>query len=433
MKQRYAYRAYPTTRQRRDLARLFGCCRYIYNQVIADRQAMYESGLYRETLPKPTAANPERTVRAFDDNRQSAIITYERSRKSWLNDVSSVALIQSMRDAERSFSNFFDSITGKRKGQPVGFPRFKSRFSGKQSARFTRNGFSVDGDRVYLAKIGVIRFVLSRPLPSEPSSVTIIHRPDGSYEVSFVVEVEPQDTSPLIERAAGIDVGLSSFAAIAYSDGTREKIDNPRFLRTHDKKLRKAHRALSRKQGPDKRTGQKASNGWRKQNRKLARLYKHIADTRKDFAGKTAHRLASENTVIAVEDLNIRGLARSGGKNAQGRGHRRSIHDAAWSAFRRSLEHAARNRVILVPAQHTSQRCCVCGNVGGPKPLNIRQWTCSTCGSVLDRDYNAATNIMLAAGQAERVNAGGEGVRLRLAEAVLDESGTHRSDAMVIS
>ena len=173
MKQRYSYRAYPTPRQQRDLSRLFGCCRYVYNSVIADRQMIYETGLHECVEPRPTKSNPNRTVRSFDASRQAALITYERSRKPWLNAVSSVALIQSMRDAEQAFSNFFASATGRRKGRKVGFPRFKSRFSGKQSARFTSNGFRVNGDRVFIAKIGWIRLVLSRELPSTPSSVTI--------------------------------------------------------------------------------------------------------------------------------------------------------------------------------------------------------------------------------------------------------------------
>ena len=431
MKQRYSYRAYPTPRQQRDLSRLFGCCRYVYNSVIADRQMIYETGLHESVEPRPTKSNPNRTVRSFDANRQAALITYERSRKPWLNAVSSVALIQSMRDAEQAFSNFFASATGRRKGRKVGFPRFKSRFSGKQSARFTSNGFRVNGDRVFIAKIGWIRLVLSRELPSTPSSVTVTRKPDQTYEVSFVVDVEQADLTPETERHAAIDVGLDSFAAIAYSDGTREKIDNPRFQRKQGRKLRKAQRALSRKQGPDRRTGQKASNGWKKQQVKVARLHSGVAHARQDFARKLAHRLASQNTTIAIESLNIRGLARSGGHNAQGRGLRRSMHDVAWGAFFTSLTHVAGDRVIPVSPAYTSQTCSVCGVLEGPKPLSVREWTCGACGVHLDRDWNAATNIMIAAGQAEIANAGGGGVRLQLAEAVACETGTHWSDAGV--
>lgn len=428
MKQRYSYRAYPTTRQQRDLSRLFGCCRHIYNSVIADRQMVYETGLHEVIEPRPTEKNPNRAVRTFDANRQAALITYERARKPWLNNVSSVALIQSMRDAEQAFSNFFTSVTGKRKGPKVGFPRFKSRFSGKQAARFTSNGFQVDSDRVFIAKIGWVKFVLSRELPSDPSSVTITRKADQTYEVSFVVEVEPADLAPAVERHAGIDAGLDTFASVAYSDGTREKIDNPRYYRKQQRKLCKAQRALSRKQGPDKRTGRKASNGWRKQQAKVARLHAGVTHARQDFARKTARRLASENTTIAIESLNIRGLARSGGHNAQGRGLRRSVHDVAWGAFFAALAHVAGDRTIPVNPAYTSQTCSVCGVLDGPKPLSIREWECQECGAALDRDWNAALNIMIAAGQVEISNAGGGSIRLRLAEAAPDETRTRRSD-----
>jgi len=431
VKQRYTYRAYPTPRQERDLARLFGCCRYVYNLVIADRQMTYETGLCDVTTLAPTAANPARTVKVFDANRQAALVTYERSRKPWLRDVSSVALIQSTRDAYQAFANFFTSASGKRKGARIGFPRFKSRFSSKQAARFTSNGFRVEGAKVFIAKIGWVPFRLSRELPSHPSSVTITHKPDQTYEVSFVVEVEPCDLTPRDERHAAIDAGLDVFAAITYSDGTREKIANPRFYRKQQRKLRHAQRALSRKQGPDRRTGQKASNGYRKQQVKVARLHAATAHARKDFADKLAHRLASENTTVAIESLNIRGLARAGGHNAQGRGLRRSIHDVAWGAFFASLADVMRDRLHEVSARGTSQTCGVCGTLDGPKPLSVRQWYCQACHSDLDRDYNAALNVMLAAGQAERVNAGGGDVRLRLAGAVPRESRTRRSDARV--
>lgn len=431
MKKRYNYRVYPSPRQQRDLSRLFGCTRFIYNSVIADRQMIHETGLQEITGSRPTKKNPDCTVRSFDANRQTALITYERSRKSWLYQVSSVALIQSLRDAEQAFSNFFNSRSGKRKGPKVGFPRFKSRFSGKQSARFTSNGFRVDGDRVFIAKIGWLRFALSRELPSKPSSVTITCNPDSTYEVSFVVDVEPVNLAPAAERHAALDAGLDTFASVVYSDGTREKVGNPRFYRKQQSKLRKAQRALSRKQGPDRQTRQKPSNGWRKQQVKVARLHSEVGHARQDFARKLAHRLASENTTIAVESLNIRGLARSGGHNAQGRGLRRSMHDIAWGAFFAALGHVAGDRLIAVNPAYTTQTCAVCSVPGGPKPLSVRQWECQSCHTVLDRDWNAALNIMLAAGQAERVNAGGGGVSLQLTEAVACETRTRWSDVGV--
>lgn len=417
MKKRYSYRAWPTSRQKRDLARLFGCCRYVYNRAILDHQAVYEAGLHQLTEPAPTPADPGRTRRACDVTRQAAVVTYERARHPWLRRAPSVALIQSIRDADQAFKNFFASATGRRKGPKVGFPRLKSRFSNRQAARFTRDGFSVRGDRVMIAKIGWIRFTLSRPLPAPPSSVTIIAHKDGSYQVSFVVEVD-RDTVPTTStRHAAIDLGVKDLGSVVYSDGTRQRLPNPRYLKKAHKKLARAQRSLARKQGPDKKTSTKASNSWRKQQRKVARLHAHVAACRKDLACKTANRLAANNATISIESLNLRGLSRSGGQGAQGRGLRRSFHDAALGVFIQALRNAAGDRLITINPAYTSQVCAVCGVLDGPKPLHVRTWTCKNCAATLDRDFNAAVNIMSAAGRADSLNAGGSGIRLALAQA----------------
>lgn len=424
MKKRYNYRAYPSTRQQRDLARLFGCVRYVYNSAIADRQMIFETGLHEITGPKPQDST--KSMKVFEVNRQAALITYARSRKPWLNQVSSVALIQSLRDAEQAFANFFASRTGKRKGPRVGFPRYKSRRAGRQSARFTSNGFRVDADRgrVYLAKIGWFDLAWSRDLPSSPSSATVTRNSDGTFEVSFVVEVEEVSVEYPADRHAAIDLGLGALGAVVYSDGTRERIENPRHLRAAERRLHRAQRELARKVGPDRRTGKRASTNWRKQSVKVARVHSAVRRTRQDFLRKLARRLASENTTIAVENLNIRGLAKSGGKNAQGRGLRRSIHDVAWAAFLARLSNNLGDRLYAVDPRHTSQTCSVCGALDRPKALEVRQWTCGECGAQLDRDFNAAVNILVAAGQVETQNACGGDMRLRLAGAVPAEAGT---------
>lgn len=414
VKRRYSYRVYPSSRQKRDLARTFGCVRKVYNDTLALHSANYEAG-----LPRMKSSDAQRFV-----------VTDSRKQHSWMADAPYMALHQSMRDAERAFSNFFSSVNGRRKGPKVGYPKFKSRFSGKQSARFIRNGFRVNGQYVTIAKIGRMKMALSRELPSDPSSVTIIHNSDDTYTVSFVVEVEPVSVEPAVERHAGIDLGLETFATIVYSDGTREKIENPRFAKKAARKLKKAQQSLARKEGPDRKTRTPASNRWKKQKLRVAKQYQHVKNAHQDFARKTAHRLASENSTIAIESLNIRGLARAGGKNAQGRGLRRSIHDASWNTFISALVDKADTRVIKVDPYLTSQTCSICKAVDGPKPLNVREWTCK-CGASLDRDYNAALNIMLAGGHSESENARGEDVRLRLAGADLDEARTRRSDTKV--
>lgn len=413
LKKRYRYRAYPTRGQGVALARTFGCVRVVFNDVIAARRAQHAQGLPFESASV----------------LQSRLVTQAKATpaRAWLGEVSATPLQQAVRDADQAYRNFFSSLSGKRKGRRVGAPRFKSRRS-RQAARFTRQSrFEVRQTthgvgKVHIPKVGWVRFALSRPLPADPSSVTVIREADGRYYVSFVVEVPAPDESAPVHpgRAAGIDLGLSDFAAITYSDGTREKITNPRHLKTQQRKLARAQRELARRQ--------KGSANRAKSRAKVARVHRKVRETRLDFHHQLAARLVRENQAVAVEALSVVGLARSGAKSARGRGMRRSVHDAGWGTFLRVLEEKTtehgRGFVRVNPA-HSSQTCSVCGVLDGPKPLNVRTWTCQGCGSVVDRDYNAATNIMVAAGPAETLNACGPDVRLQLAGAIGDEAGTH--------
>ena len=168
--------------------------------------------------------------------------------RAWLAEVSSVALVQSVNDSRRAWRNFFDSVTGRRRGRRMGRPKMKSRKDHRQSFRLTRNGFSIRSNgRLFLAKVGEVRVRWSRQLLSEPSSVTIIREPDGHYYASFVIDVE---TSPLpfVDRQAGVDVGLNRLATVATSDGQRTDIANPKHLSRKLHKLRRLEREKSRRQ-----------------------------------------------------------------------------------------------------------------------------------------------------------------------------------------
>jgi putative transposase len=405
-KNRYAYRAYPTEGQERALARLFGSCRVVFNDVLVARSNAHEQG-----LPVPTAGELSKKLLT------SAKKTPERS---WLSEVASVPLQQSLADADRAYRNFFDSLKGKRKGAKVGRPRFKSRRDNRQAARFTKNScFKVETTThgvgfVTLPKVGRIRFALSRHLPSEPSSVSIIRQADGTYQVSFVVEVA-ETPLPVTSRVAGVDVGLTHLAHIASSDGTRVRIENPRHLRAAERRLAAAQRDMSRKQ--------KGSANRGKARLRVAKLHTKVRNTRLDHHHKLALRLVRENQTVAVEGLSVKGLART--RLAK------SIHDAGWATLVTLLHEKAAQygREIRVISQWepTSQVCSVCGVKDGKKPLSVRIWGCGGCGAVLDRDYNAAVNIMLAAGLAESLNDCGGDVRLRLAGADPVEAVTHRT------
>ncbi|WP_405819120.1 transposase [Streptomyces sp. NBC_01390] len=398
MQLRYTFRVYPDTGQQAALARAFGCARVVYNDAVRAREDARRAG-----DPFPTAGVLSRKL--VTEAKQ----TPERS---WLSEVSAVVLQQSLRDAETAFRNFFASLKGTRRGPKLGAPRLKSRKDTRQSIRFTANArWSITGSgRLNLPKIGAVKVKWSRTLPAVPSSVTVIQDAAGRYFASFVIDTDPAADAarmPESDRTVGIDLGLTHFAVL--SDGT--KIDSPRFLRRAEKKLKKAQKELSRKQ--------KGSKNREKARLKVARAHAKVTDARHEFHHQLSTRLISENQGIAVEDLSVAGLART--KLAK------SVHDAGWSSFIAMLEYKAerygRTLVKIGRFEPTSQVCSACGVKDGPKPLHIREWTCTACGTVHDRDHNAALNVKSAAGLA--VSACGAPVRPGVIPAQREETGSH--------
>ena len=394
MQVRYRYRLYPVPGQQQALARTFGCARVVYNDCLRVRDQAHAAG-----------------EKVSDTEVQRRVVTLARQtpERAWLGEVASVALVQACQDARRAYRNWFGSMSGQRKGRKVGHPAFRRKHQ-RQSVRLTRNGFALHGERLYIAKVGDIKVEWSRDLPSVPSSVTVIREPDGRYYASFVVEREATPL-PACDREVGIDLGLASLAVT--SDG--KVIGNPRFLRARERKLARAQRALSRKQ--------KGSANRAKARRRVAVLHRKVRETRLDHAHKTALKLVRDNQAVYTKDIAVCGLART--RLAK------SVHDAGWSQLVRLIEDKAqqygRTFARIGRFEPTSQVCSACGVKDGPKPLAVRHWTCAACGTVHDRDVNAAKNI-LAAGRADKSNACGADVRPHLA-AVGAEAGTHRSAA----
>jgi putative transposase len=390
---RYNYRLDPQPGHRAAFGKAFGCVRVVFNDGLAARQQAHAAG-------QPYLTDAELSARLA-----AAKSTPERA---WLGEVSAVILQQSLADLNRAYRNFFTSLTGERKGPTVARPRFKSRKDTRQSIRFTANArFKIlPNGRLRLPKIGDVPVRWSRPLPSAPSSVTVIRDSAGRYFASFVVQTEPAPL-PEADPVVGIDLGLKHFAVL--SDG--RKIAFPRFFRRAEKKLRRAQRSLSRKQD--------GSANRKKARVKVARAHARVADARREFCHQLSSALIRENQAVAVEDLCVRGLART--RLAK------SVHDAGWSAFTGMLEYKGRlygrefRRIgRFVP---TSQVCSACGVQDGPKPLHVRAWRCGACGVWLDRDVNAAVNVAVAAGLA--VTACGAQVRPGPALAPRSETGTH--------
>jgi putative transposase len=277
MQMRYRYRIEPTAAQQQMLARVFGCCRVVFNDALRVREQSYRAG-----------------IKLSDSEIQRRVITAAKTttERSWLAEVSNVALVQSVNDSRRAWRNFFDSVTGRRRGRRVGRPMMKSRKDHRQSFRLTRNGFSIRSNgRLFVAKVGEVRVRWSRELPSEPSSVTIIREPDGHHYASFVVDVETSPL-PLADRQAGVDVGLNRLATVAASDGQRTDIANPKHLSRKLRKLRRLEREKSRRR--------KGSANREKTRQKVAIAHNKVARARRDYHHKQALALVCENQVIHV-------------------------------------------------------------------------------------------------------------------------------------
>lgn len=390
---RYSFRLYPSAGQRTALARALGCARVVYNDALRARETARGEG-----LPFPKSG---------DLSKQLITEAKSTPERAWLGEVSAVVLQQSLRDLDTAYRNFFDGLKGKR--PRMGAPRYKSRKDTRQSVRFTTNArWSITtGGKLRLPKIGDVTVTWSRSLPSTPSTVTVVKDSAGRYFASFVVETGPEEVLPETTPEIGIDLGLGHFAVL--SDGT--KVDSPRFLRRAEKRLKKAQRALSRKE--------KGSSNRNKARIRVARAHARVADARREFHHQLSTKLIRENQAVAVEDLAVKGLART--RLAK------SVHDAGWSAFVTMLEYKAarcgRTFVKIGRFEPTSQVCSRCGVKDGPKPLSVRVWTCGACGAVLDRDINAAVNVAKAAGLA--VSACGAQVRRAPVPAPRSEAGTH--------
>jgi putative transposase len=365
----HQFRLYPTAEQAAFLNRTFGCVRFVYNRARAMREEAWkerhERCGFRETNAMLTALKKDPAV-------------------AWLNEVSSVPLQQTLCHLDCAYRNFFRKTAR--------YPGFRSK-RGRQTAEFTKSGFSYRNGTLTLAKMAdPLKVIWSRPVPSAPSTVTVIREPDGrwylSCRVQAMVVLAPETT-----QAVGIDLGLMHFATLS----TGEKIANPRYLTKRQKRLARLQRRLAKKR--------KGSRNRGKARIKLARAHAAVRHARQDFLHKLTTRLIDENQTICVEDLAIKGMILAGL-------HSRAIADASWSEFLRQLAYKAlwygRTLVRIDRFWPSTKTCGACGTTGHVLTLADREWTCPDCGTTHDRDINAARNI-LAAGLA--VSACGGDVR----------------------
>jgi putative transposase len=358
-KRAYRYRFYPTDEQQQQLARTFGCVRFVYNWMLQTSKMHYRDS--KETL-------------YYIDFCRILTILKRRPETAWLKGVSSVPLQQALRHLDVAFVNFF-------KGH-ASYPTFK-RKGGDQSASYTQWGFHWDGTSLRLAKMKTpldIRW--SRPLPKKckPTSIIVSKDTANRYFVSILVEEEIAPL-PVTPQTVGLDLGITSLVALS----TGEKVGNPQYFRQDEKKLARAQRRLAKKC--------KGSKNRDKARRKVARIYARIKDRRRDYQHKLSTRLVRENQVICVETLNIKGMQ-------QNHNLAKSISDVGWGELVRLLEYKSvwygRALVKISQWEPSSKRCSACGFVIDALPLEIREWICPNCGACHDRDINAANNILAA-------------------------------------
>lgn len=359
VKVRYRFRFYPTDAQREHLGRVFGSCRYVWNWALRMRTDAYfkdgKSISYVESSARLTA------LKRQPDH-------------AWLGETSSVPPQQALRHLQTAFVNFFE--------KRAAYPRFK-RKDGKQAAEYTRSAFKWDGAHLDLAGLGRLKVRWSRQFTSAPTTVTVTLDPADRYHVTLVLDEAPEKL-PAVHKAVGIDLGVSRLATLS----TGERIENPRHLDRVEKQLAQAQRDLCRKK--------KGSNRRADQKLRVARLHARVADARCDFLSKLTTDLVRRFDVIAIEDLNVRGMTKN-------HSLARSISDASLGMFRRMLEYKCewygRELRLVDRFYPSSKRCSACGHVLAELALGCRAWDCPECGAHHDRDENAAHNI-LAAGHA---------------------------------
>jgi putative transposase len=371
----FRYRFYPTAEQESLLRRTMGCVRLVYNKALAER-----SEAWTHAKKSIRYATQDRSLTAW---KKDPALTF-------LNEVSSVPLQQTLRHLQTAYGNFFQ--------KRAKYPSFKRKHAGG-SAAFTKSGFRFRDGALTLAKMAEpldVRW--SRPLPNgvDPTTVTVSLDAAGRWHVSLLCEDASINPLPKLKTAVGIDLGISALATLS----TGEKIANPRHSDSERTRKTKLSRSLSRKK--------KGSKNRLKARAKFARLHARIADRRRDTMHKLSTRLVRENQVIVVEDLNIKGMLKNPCLS-------RVISDAGWRMLLTMLaykcEWYGRNLVKVDRFFPSSKTCHACGVVVESLPLSVREWTCSSCGVKHDRDVNAARN-MLAAGHA--VAACGPGVSQRI-------------------
>jgi len=357
----FQYRLYPTPEQEKILASCFGQARFVYNYFLRKRIDYYVANKGKEKQ----SLNYHDTAKMLTELKQQPDTI-------WLKESNSQSLQQSLRHLDNAYNNFFNN--------GFKFPNFKKK-NRKQSFSVPQN-FNIDikTKQLHIPKLSPIKIVLCREIEGNMKSVTISKTPSGKYFASILCEIEKNIKFKKKGGEIGIDLGLKSFLVIS----DNEKVEAPKCLRKSENKLKQLQRCLSHKV--------KGSNRRNKARIKVARIHEKISNQRNDFLHKLSHRLVSENQTIFAEDLHVKGIMAN---------HHvaKFVADSGWSEFVRQLNYKSEwNGVCFEQIDRffpSSKRHFSCGWINEALTLKDREWTCQGCGQVVNRDHNAAQNILL--------------------------------------
>lgn len=364
MNKAYKFRIYPNAEQRVMFARTFGCVRFIYNQMLADKIRHY----------KNTKQKLNNTPAQY------------KSKYEWLKEADSLALANAQMNLQTAYNNFF-------RNPKVGFPKFKTKKSNHRSytTNYVNGNISLKNGQLKLPKIGLVKCRQHRQIPDDYilKSVTVSQNPGGEYYASILFEYESQVQQTEPHSFLGLDYYMREL----YVDSNGNEADYPRYYRLSEAKLAKEQRKLSRMQ--------KGSNNRNKQRVKVAKLHEKVSNQRKDYLHKQSRQITNAYDCVCIENLDMKAM--SGALHFG-----KSVSDNGWGMFTGFLQYKlneAGKKLIKVDKYFpSSQICNVCGHKNPEtKNLSIRDWICVKCGARHDRDINAAINIR------------NEGMRLALA------------------
>jgi len=363
MNKAYKYRLYPDNKQEILINKTFGCVRFVYNKMLANRKAIYEQ--YKddkEALKQQKYLLPADFKKEFE----------------WLKEVDSLALANAQQNLNAAYSNFF-------RDKSIGFPKFKSKHHDRKSYTTNNQGGTIrliNNNTIRLPKLKDVPIKLHRQMPKDSriKSATINKTATGQYYISILVEFEAiiEPIVPTPETVIGLDYSSKTL----YVDSQANSAEYPKFYRQAEAKLKKEQRKLSKRQ--------KEGKNRNKQRQKVAKLHEKVANQRKDYLHKISRKIANTYDAIAIEDLNMRGLA-------QGLRLAKSTNDNGFGMLKTFLEYKlaeqGKQLVVIDKWYPSSKLCRFCGTVNKELTLADRIWTCQECGMVLDRDVNAAINI----------------------------------------